>query len=91
MGGDQAVNTLLEVKMRQMRRNGEPLDKEILARIRDETRGAYEHQLSAYFATSRIWDDGLLDPVDTRNALGMAITASMNAPLGEPGYGVFRL
>ncbi|SLN46641.1 acyl-CoA carboxylase subunit beta [Oceanibacterium hippocampi] len=91
MGGEQAVNTLVEVKAAQMRRNGEEIDQAVLDGVRDETRRAYEHQLSAYFATSRIWDDGLLDPVDTRNALGMAITASLNAPLGEPGYGVFRL
>jgi 3-methylcrotonyl-CoA carboxylase beta subunit len=90
MGSDQAANTLLEVKARQMQRNGEDLDAEVLERVRSETRAAYEHQLTAYFATSKIWDDGLLDPVDTRNALGMAITASLNAPLGDTGYGVFR-
>jgi len=90
MGADQAVNTLLEVKMRQMARNDEEPDPDIIEKIRSETKAAYEHQLSSYFATSRVWDDGLLDPVDTRNALGMAITASLNAPLGEPGYGVFR-
>jgi 3-methylcrotonyl-CoA carboxylase beta subunit len=55
-----------------------------------ETRGAYEAQLSAYYSTSELWDDGVLDPVDTRNALAIAISASLNAPLGEPGYGVFR-
>jgi 3-methylcrotonyl-CoA carboxylase beta subunit len=46
--------------------------------------------MSAYFATSELWDDGLIDPVDTRNALGIAISASLNAPLGEQGYGIFR-
>jgi 3-methylcrotonyl-CoA carboxylase beta subunit len=91
MGADQAVNTLVEVKARQLARNGEAADPEVLEKVRTETRAAYEHQLTAYFATSKIWDDGLLDPVDTRNALGMAITASLNAPLGPPGYGVFRL
>ena len=54
------------------------------------TRAAYQEQLSAYYSTSELWDDGLIDPVDTRNALGMAISVSLNAPLGEPGYGVFR-
>ena len=55
-----------------------------------ETLAAYQHQLSAYYATSELWDDGMLDPVDTRNALGIAITSSLNAPLGPPGYGIFR-
>ena len=55
-----------------------------------DTRRAYEDQLSAYYATSELWDDGILDPVDTRNALAIAISASLNAPLSEPGYGVFR-
>ena len=90
MGAEQAVNTLVEVKSRQLRRNGLALDPQVLERVREETRKGYEHQLSAYFATSRLWDDGLLDPAHTRQALGMALSASLNAPLGEPGYGVFR-
>jgi 3-methylcrotonyl-CoA carboxylase beta subunit len=91
MGGEQAVKTMVEVKANQLKRNKELVDPAILDRVRLETQAAYEHQMSAYYATSEIWDDGLLDPVDTRNALGMAITASLNAPLGDPGYGVFRL
>ena len=51
----------------------------------------YRRQSSAYYATSEIWDDGLLDPMDTRNALGMAISASLNAPMDDPHYGVFRM
>jgi len=90
MGADQAVKTLADVKARQMARNGEDIDETVLERIREETGSAYEHQLTSYYATSRIWDDGLLDPLDTRNALGMSITASLNAPLGPSGYGVFR-
>jgi 3-methylcrotonyl-CoA carboxylase beta subunit len=91
MGGEQAVRTLVEVKTNQMLRNNETIDEAVLAGVRERTQAAYEHQMSAYYATSEIWDDGLLDPVDTRNALGIAITASLNAPLGEPGYGVFRM
>ncbi len=90
MGGDQAAKTLAQVKVAQMQRNGESIDEAVIAEIQAETRRAYLEQLSAYYSTSEIWDDGLLDPVDTRNALGMAITVSLNAPLGESGYGVFR-
>ncbi len=90
MGGDQAANTLVEVKANQMRRAGEPVDQATLDRVREETLAAYQEQISAYYATSEIWDDGIIDPVDTRNALGVAISVSLNAPLGEKGYGVFR-
>ena len=90
MGGDQAANTLVEVKANQMRRAGDPVDQATLARVRSETLAAYQEQISAWYSTSELWDDGIIDPVDTRNALGMAISVSLNAPLGEKGYGVFR-
>lgn len=91
MGGEQAANTLAEVKLRQLERDGIACGPDDLARVRDETLKAYQDQLSAYHSTSEIWDDGLLDPVDTRNALGISIAAALNAPFGEPGYGVLRL
>ena len=91
MGGEQAANTLLEVKLRQLQREGRPLDEAVLAQLREETLAGYQSQLSAWHSTSELWDDGVLDPVDTRNALGIAISASLNAPFGEPGYGVLRL
>ncbi|MBY0610932.1 MAG: methylcrotonoyl-CoA carboxylase [Beijerinckiaceae bacterium] len=90
MGGDQAANTLAEVKLNQMKRNGGTVDEREIERLWQETRKAYQQQLSAYYATSELWDDGMIDPVDTRNALGIAISVSLNAPLGQPGYGVFR-
>ena len=90
MGGDQAANTLAEVKANQMRRNGGTVNEAEIKALWQETRQAYEDQLSAYHATSEIWDDGIIDPADTRNALGIAISAALNAPLAEPGYGVFR-
>ncbi len=90
MGGDQAANTLAEVKLNQMRRNGETIDQVEIDRVWEQTRSAYQEQLSAYYSTSELWDDGIIDPIDTRNALGVAISASLNAPLGESGYGVFR-
>ena len=90
MGGDQAANTLAEVKANQMKRGGGEVDQAEITRIWEETRRAYQEQLSAYYSTSELWDDGIIDPVDTRNALGIAISASLNAPLGLPGYGVFR-
>ena len=90
MGGEQAANTLVEVKLRQMERMGEPVDKQVLDEIYNTTLAAYNEQISAYHSTSELWDDGIIDPVDTRNALGIAISASLNAPFGAPGNGVFR-
>jgi len=89
MGGDQAANTLAEVKLNQMKRAG-LVDQSEVDRVWEETRKAYQEQLSAYYSTSQLWDDGMIDPVDTRNALGIAISASLNAPLADVGYGVFR-
>ena len=90
MGGEQAANTLAEVKLQQLRRQGVEASAEVLDAIRAETLGAYTDQIGAYHSTSELWDDGMLDPVDTRNALGIALSAAANAPLGEPGNGVFR-
>jgi 3-methylcrotonyl-CoA carboxylase beta subunit len=59
--------------------------------IRDPVLERFRAESDAYHSTSELWDDGILDPLDTRNALGMAIIASLNAPFGEPGYGVLRL
>jgi hypothetical protein len=88
---EQAANTLAEVKVRQLERSGEvPTEAEIAA-IRRDVQMGYERQASAYYCTSELWDDGLLDPVDTRNALGIAISCALNVPIGEPRYGVLRL
>ncbi|MHC4043374.1 hypothetical protein [Bradyrhizobium sp. 23AC] len=58
--------------------------------MRAETLKAYQQPLSGCYAPSELWDDGMIDPDDTRNALGIAITASLNAPLADAGYGGFR-
>jgi 3-methylcrotonyl-CoA carboxylase beta subunit len=52
---------------------------------------SFQAESDAYYSSSELWDDGILDPLDTRNALGMAIVASLNAPFGDEGYGVLRL
>jgi 3-methylcrotonyl-CoA carboxylase beta subunit len=91
MGAEQAAGVLTDVKLRQLAREGLSLSEAEVAAIRDPVLDDYRRQSSAYYATSEIWDDGMLDPIDTRNALGVAISASLNAPIGEPHYGVFRM
>ncbi|MFG1943097.1 carboxyl transferase domain-containing protein [Nonomuraea sp. NPDC048826] len=75
MGGEQAANVLTTVG------NADP----------DAIRAQYEHQGNPYYSTARLWDDGVIDPVDTRTVLGLALSAAANAPLEPVGYGVFRM
>src|SRR5690606_16601844 len=91
MGSEQAANTLATVKIDQLRRTGEAPDPEQIEAIRQAVLADYENQTSAYYSSSELWDDGILDPVATRNALGIAISTSLNTPFGEPRYGVLRL
>ena len=90
MGAEQAANTLADVKIRQLQRQGQVLGEEDIAAIRQPVLESFQSESDAYYSSSELWDDGILDPVDTRNALGMAIVASLNAPFGEQGYGVMR-
>jgi 3-methylcrotonyl-CoA carboxylase beta subunit len=75
MGGEQAANVLSTVG------NADP----------DAIRRQYEEQGNPYYSTARLWDDGVIDPLDTRTVLGLALSASANAPLEPVGYGVFRM
>jgi 3-methylcrotonyl-CoA carboxylase beta subunit len=91
MGAEQAANVLVDVKLKQLAREGRTLSPEAVAAIRDPVLAEYRHQTSAWHATSELWDDGMLDPIDTRNALGMGISAALNAPIEDSHFGVFRL
>lgn len=91
MGAEQAANTLTSIKLAQLRREGRELAEEEAADIREHTLQDFRHQSSAWHASSELWDDGILDPLQTRNALGIALSAALNAPFGAPGCGVLRL
>jgi 3-methylcrotonyl-CoA carboxylase beta subunit len=91
MGAEQAANTLVEVKLRQLEREGRTPTADEIAAIRDPILQEYRRLSSAYYSTSEVWDDGLLDPVDTRNALGIGLSVALNTPIGAPRYGVLRL
>jgi 3-methylcrotonyl-CoA carboxylase beta subunit len=81
MGGEQAATVLAIVR-------GTPDDEEFKAPIREQ----YERQGSAYYSTARLWDDGVIDPMDTRSVLALGLSAAYNsAPFAEPRYGVFRM
>jgi acetyl-CoA carboxylase carboxyltransferase component len=91
MGGEQAAGVLVTVKRDQLARQGKTLSSEDEAAIRDPLLAKYEHEGSPYYSTARLWDDGILDPVDTRDALGLGIAMSHHAPLSPPRTGVFRM
>lgn len=92
MGGEQAANVLATVKQDQRNRRGEPLmTDEELAEFKQPILDKYEREGSPYYSTARLWDDGILDPVQTRRVLGLALSACLNAPVEETRYGVFRM
>jgi 3-methylcrotonyl-CoA carboxylase beta subunit len=91
MGAEQAAGVLTEVKAKQLARDGQRLSEAELAAIREPILEDYRERSSAYYATSELWDDGILDPVDTRNVLAIALSAALNAPIEAPYYGVFRM
>jgi 3-methylcrotonyl-CoA carboxylase beta subunit len=91
MGAEQAANVLTDVKLRQLAREGGTLSDAEIAAIREPVLDDYRRESSAYHSTSELWDDGILDPVDTRNALGIALSGALNAPWNEPRYGIFRM
>jgi len=92
MGGEEASNVLLQVKMEQMAKRGlPPMSKEEQAEFKKPILEKYEREGSPYYATARLWDDGIIDPVDTRNALGLAISMALNNPIPDYKVGVFRM
>jgi 3-methylcrotonyl-CoA carboxylase beta subunit/propionyl-CoA carboxylase len=91
MGGEQAASVLATVKRDQLAREHQELSAEEEASIRQPILEKYEREGSPYYSTARLWDDGILDPAETRNALGLALSAACNAPMGEPKFGVFRM
>jgi 3-methylcrotonyl-CoA carboxylase beta subunit/propionyl-CoA carboxylase len=91
MGGEQAAGVLTTVKRDQLAREGKTFSAEEEAAIRQPILDKYEREGSPYYSTARLWDDGILDPAETRQALALGISAALNAPIPEPKFGVFRM
>ena len=91
MGGEQAAQTLLTVKQQQLEARGETLSDAEAEALSAPIRAKYESEGSPYYATARLWDDGILDPIETRDALGLALAASLHAPIPRTTWGVFRM
>ena len=91
MGAEQAAGVLTTVKRDQYAREGKALSEAEEEEIRRPIVEKYEREGSPYYATARLWDDGLLDPAQTRDALGLGLSAAFNAPISDARFGVFRM
>jgi acetyl-CoA carboxylase carboxyltransferase component len=91
MGGEQAASVLTQVKQEQRERQGKPLADEDVEAMRAPILAKYEEEGSPYYSTARLWDDGVIDPADTRTVLGLGLSAALNAPIPESRFGVFRM
>ncbi len=91
MGGEQAAGVLAQVKREQAQRSGHSLSAEDEAKIKQPILEQYEHQGHPYYSSARLWDDGVIDPAQTREVLALALSASLNAPIEPTQFGVFRM
>jgi acetyl-CoA carboxylase carboxyltransferase component len=91
MGGEQAASVLVQVKRSQLEAGGRTLSPAEEAAIRQPVLDKYEEEGSPYFSSARLWDDGVIDPAETRSVLALALSASLNAPIPEMKFGVFRM
>ncbi len=91
MGGEQAANVLLTVKKAGLKKKGKTMTRKEQEKFKKELMDKYEHEATPYYSTARIWDDGILDPLSTRTALALGIAVSLNAPIPDQKYGVFRM
>ena len=91
MGGDQAANVLSMVRGEKLAREGREWSEEDAETFRAPIRARYEEQGHPYHASARLWDDGVIDPAQTRDVLGLSISAALNAPIAPTTFGVFRM
>ncbi len=92
MGGEQAASVMLTIKQEQLEREGrKALGKKAVADLMQPILDKYEHEGNPYYSTARLWDDGILDPAETRTVLGLALSVVLKAPRPQGGFGVFRM
>jgi 3-methylcrotonyl-CoA carboxylase beta subunit len=91
MGGEQAANVLATLRRDNLEAEGKTWPKEDEDRFKAPILAQFEHQSSAYYSTARLWDDGIVDPAETRNVLGLCLSTAQNAPPEQGKFGVFRM
>ncbi len=91
MGGEQAAGVLAQIKKDNMARTGETWSEQAEKDFKQPIIETYDYQGHPYYASARLWDDGVIDPAQTRDVLALAISASLNAPIPDTHFGVFRM
>jgi acetyl-CoA carboxylase carboxyltransferase component len=91
MGGEQAANVLLTVRLDNLQAAGKDMSHVERENFTRPILDKYEAEGNPYYSTARLWDDGIIDPLDTRFVLGLGIAASLNAPIPDTKFGVFRM
>ncbi len=91
MGGEQAANVLLTVKLKRLKEQGVEMKEEEKQELMKSILEKYEEEATPYYSTARLWDDGILDPLETRAALALGIAMSLNAPIPDYRVGIFRM
>lgn len=91
MGGEQAASVLSQVKKDGLARNNKHMTSDEEAAFKAPIIAQYETQGDPYYASARLWDDGIIDPLQTRQVLGLAISAALNAPISDTQFGIFRM
>jgi 3-methylcrotonyl-CoA carboxylase beta subunit len=91
MGGEQAASVLATIRRDGLEARGENWSTDDEAAFKAPIRARYEAEGDPYYATARLWDDGIVDPPQTRDVLGLAIAAALNAPIPKTRFGVFRM
>ena len=91
MGGEQAAGVLATVKEQQLLKRGETLSQEDIEKIKDPILKKYEHESSCWYSSARLWDDGVIDPRDTRKVLARALASTLHHDWKETKNGIFRM
>ena len=91
MGGEQAANVLAQVRLDNLEAKGEGWPEAEQEAFKAPIREQYETQGHPYYASARLWDDGIIAPRDTRRVLGLSISAALNAPIEQTRFGLFRM
>jgi 3-methylcrotonyl-CoA carboxylase beta subunit len=91
MGGEQAANVLAQVRRDNLEAAGETWSADDEELFKAPIRAKFEREAHPYYASARLWDDGIIDPADTRRVLGLSISAALNAPIDDSTFGIFRM
>ena len=91
MGGEQAAGVLVSLDVKKLKKQGKTVTEEMVNKMKRPIVAKYEAEAHPYFSSARLWDDGIIDPMDTRRILGLSLSSALNAPIPDTKFGVFRM